>query len=106
MTAADTAGRVGRHFLTADNVGSRDKQANMTVGRQSVKMSAISVGRQYWPVYCEAWVLSLWNTHQLPPPRRICNHRCFSVSNFEQKLANGFASNFQGRLAMGQWTNG
>jgi len=28
-----------------------------------------------------------------------------SVSNFAQKLPNGFAWNFQGRLAMGQWTN-
>jgi len=31
---------------------------------------------------------------------------CFSVGNFAQKLLNGFAWNFQERLAMGQWTNG
>jgi len=31
---------------------------------------------------------------------------CLSVSNFARKLPNGFAWNFQGRLAMGQWTNG
>jgi len=30
---------------------------------------------------------------------------CLSVSNFAQKVPNGFAWNFQGRLAMGQWTN-
>jgi len=30
---------------------------------------------------------------------------CLSVSNFGQKLPNGFAWDFQGRLAMGQWTN-
>jgi len=30
---------------------------------------------------------------------------CLFVSNFAQKLPNGFASNFQGRLAMDQWTN-
>ena len=29
---------------------------------------------------------------------------CLSVINFAQKLRNGFARNFQGRLAMGQWT--
>ena len=42
----------------------------------------------------------------LPPLRRLCNRRCLSVclfvSNFVQK--NGFVWNFQGRLAMGQWT--
>jgi len=31
---------------------------------------------------------------------------CLSVSNFAQKLPNGFARNFPGRLAMGHWTNG
>jgi len=44
----------------------------------------------------------------------FCSLRCLfvcllvrlSVSNFAQKLPNGFAWNFQGRLAMGQWTNG
>ena len=30
---------------------------------------------------------------------------CLSVSNFAQKLPNGFAWNFQGTFAMGQWTN-
>jgi len=30
---------------------------------------------------------------------------CLSVSNFAQKLMNGFALNFQVRMAMGQWTN-
>jgi len=30
---------------------------------------------------------------------------CLSVSNFVQKLMKGFAWNFQGRLAMGPWTN-
>jgi len=30
---------------------------------------------------------------------------CLFVSNFVQKLLNRFAWNFQGRLAMGQWTN-
>ena len=29
---------------------------------------------------------------------------CLFVSNFAQKLPNGFAWNFQGRLAMSQWT--
>jgi len=38
----------------------------------------------------------------LPPPRRLCFHHCLSTSNFVQKLPNGFAWNFQGRLAMGQ----
>ena len=45
----------------------------------------------------------------LPPPRRICNRRCLfvclPVSSFAQKLPNGFAWNFQGRLAIGQRTN-
>jgi len=45
----------------------------------------------------------------LPPPMRICFRRCLfvclSVSTFAQKRPNGFAWNFQGRLAMGQWTN-
>jgi len=36
----------------------------------------------------------------------VCLSVCLSVSNFAQKLPNGFAWNFQGRLAMGQWTNG
>ena len=44
-----------------------------------------------------------------PPPRRLCLRRCLSVclsvSNFAQKLRNGFAGNCQGRLAMGQLTN-
>jgi len=31
----------------------------------------------------------------------VCLSVCLSVSNFEQKLLNGFAWNFQGRLAMG-----
>jgi len=31
---------------------------------------------------------------------------CLSVSNFVQKLPNEFAWSFQGRLAIGQWTNG
>jgi len=38
-----------------------------------------------------------------------CNHRCLSicltVSNFAQKLPNGFAWNFKEMLAMGRWTN-
>jgi len=45
----------------------------------------------------------------LPPPRKWCNrHRlsvCLSISNFAQILVNGFAWNFQGRLAVSQWTN-
>jgi len=42
----------------------------------------------------------------LPPPRRICFVVvCLSVSNFMRKLPNGFAWNFQGRWAVGQWTN-
>ena len=50
----------------------------------------------------------------LPPPRKLCNHRCLclsvclSVSNFAQKLQNGFAWKFQGRLAVGsmnKWLN-
>jgi len=32
-------------------------------------------------------------------------HSSLSVSNFAEKLLNGFAWNFQGRLAIGQWTN-
>jgi len=35
----------------------------------------------------------------------VCLSVCLSVSNFSQKLLNGFAWNFQGRSAMGQWTN-
>jgi len=35
----------------------------------------------------------------------VCPFVCVSVSNFAQKLPNRFAWNFQGRLAMGQWTN-
>jgi len=35
----------------------------------------------------------------------VCLFVCLSVSNFAQKLPNRFASNFQGRLAMGQSTN-
>jgi len=35
----------------------------------------------------------------------VCLSVCLSVSNFVQKLPNGFAWNFKGRLAMGQWTN-
>jgi len=51
--------------------------------------------------------------YSLPPPGTICNRRCLfvclsvclPVSNFAQnKLLNGFAWNFQGRLEMGQWT--
>jgi len=43
-------------------------------------------------------------------PRRLCfrcclSVVCLSVSNFAQKLPNGFAWNFQGRPAPGQWTN-
>ena len=40
--------------------------------------------------------------------KEICNRRCLfaclsvSVSNFAQKLPNGFERNFQRRLAMGQ----
>jgi len=30
---------------------------------------------------------------------------CLSVSNFAQKLSNGFAWDFQRMLAMGQWRN-
>jgi len=45
----------------------------------------------------------------LPPTRRLCFCHCLSaclfVSNFAQKLPNGSAWNFQGRLTMGQWTN-
>jgi len=41
----------------------------------------------------------------IPPPRRICNCRCLSVSNFVQKVVNGFSWNFQRRLAMNQCTN-
>jgi len=35
----------------------------------------------------------------------VCLFVCLFVSNFAQKLPNGFTWNFQGRLAMGQWTN-
>jgi len=35
----------------------------------------------------------------------VCLSVCLSVSNFAQKLPNGFAWNFQGRLVMGQWTD-
>ena len=35
----------------------------------------------------------------------VCLSVCLSVSNFAQKLPNGFAWNFQERLAMGQWTH-
>jgi len=35
----------------------------------------------------------------------VCLPVCLSVSNFAQKLLNGFKRNFQGRLTMGQWTN-
>jgi len=47
-------------------------------------------------------------------PRRICFRRCFLfvclfvclfVNDFAQKRLNGFAWNFQGRLATGRWTN-
>jgi len=43
-----------------------------------------------------------------PPPSRIffvCLFVSLSVSNFVQKLLHRFARNFQGRLAMSQWTN-
>ena len=36
----------------------------------------------------------------------VCLSVCLSVSNFAQKLLNGFAWNFKGRLTMGQRTNG
>jgi len=35
----------------------------------------------------------------------VCLFVCLFVSNFAQKLPNRFAWNFQGRLAVGQWTN-
>ena len=35
----------------------------------------------------------------------VCLFVCLSVSNFAQKLPNGFAWNFDGRLAMALWTN-
>jgi len=43
----------------------------------------------------------------LPPPRRICNRRLFVclLATLRKKLPNGFAWNFQRRLAMGQWPN-
>ena len=41
----------------------------------------------------------------IPLPRRICFCHCLSVSNFAQKRLNGFEWNFQGRSAVGQWTN-
>jgi len=37
---------------------------------------------------------------------RRCTSVCLSVSNFAQKLRNGFAWYFQRRLTMGQWTIG
>ena len=49
--------------------------------------------------------VSLHWTDCLPPPRRICFCHCLSVSNFAQKRLNGFEWNFQGRSAVGQWTN-
>ena len=50
-------------------------------------------------------------TRLLPPPRRLCCRRCLFVclpvacllATLRKKLRNGFAWNFQGRLAMGQW---
>ena len=35
----------------------------------------------------------------------VCRSVCLSVSNFAQKLPNGFARNFQKTLAMGHWTD-
>ena len=35
----------------------------------------------------------------------VCLSACLSVSNFAQKLLNGFAWNILERLVMGQWTN-
>jgi len=35
----------------------------------------------------------------------VCLSVYLLVSNFAQRLPKGFARNFQGRLAMGQWTN-
>jgi len=35
----------------------------------------------------------------------VCLFVCLSVINFAQKRPNGFSWNFQGRLAMRQWTN-
>jgi len=48
--------------------------------------------------------ISQFVVRPLLPPARICNCHCLSISNFVQKLPNGFAWNFQGRLAMGPWT--
>ena len=62
------------------------------------------------------WKFSVGHT-SLPPPGRLCFRRCLfvclsvcrsvclSVSNFAQKLPNGFAWNCQGRLANEQWLN-
>jgi len=40
----------------------------------------------------------------------VCLSVCLSLrlfaSNFAQKVLNGFAWNFHGRVATGQWTNG
>jgi len=45
------------------------------------------------------------NLNLLVLPRRIHFRCCLSASNFLQRLPSGFARNFQGRLAMSQWTN-
>jgi len=59
-------------------------------------------------------ILTAFLPSLLPLPRRLCNRLvclfvclsdCLSVSNFAQKLPNGFAWNFQGRSAMGHWVS-
>jgi len=57
---------------------------------------------------CCWWDGDLIQNSSLPPPRRLWFCCCLPVSNFVQKPPNGFAWNFQGRLAMGQcwqWAN-
>jgi len=72
------------------------------------KASLVNFYSNQDPFYCIVQSpLNHWyrkRTKLLPTPRRICNRRCLSVGNFVQKRPNGFACNFQGRLAMGRWT--
>ena len=51
-------------------------------------------------LHCILFLLSLPTSTKL---RFLCLFVRLFVSNFEQKLPNGFGWNFQGRLAMGQW---
>ena len=68
-------------------------------------LSLVLESTDYWECARQDWLyyastISVY----LPLPRRICFCRCLFVSNFAPKHPNGFAWNFQRRLAMGQWT--